>query len=74
MELDNWRTYKPFHLFKKIDDELMARLRSWHSVNIELIDPGIQSITYLSINFDFQIVFCRNLMLSSLITHYYEMV
>jgi hypothetical protein len=26
MELDNWRTYKPFHLFKKIDNELMARL------------------------------------------------
>ena len=25
-ELDNWRTYKPFHLFKKIDNELMARL------------------------------------------------
>ena len=27
MELDNWRTYKPFHLFRKIDNELMARLR-----------------------------------------------
>jgi hypothetical protein len=26
MELENWRTYKPFHLFKKIDNELMARL------------------------------------------------
>jgi hypothetical protein len=26
MELDNWRVYKPFHLFKKIDGELMARL------------------------------------------------
>jgi hypothetical protein len=26
MELDNWRVYKPFHLFKKIDNELMARL------------------------------------------------
>ena len=26
MELDNWRTYKPFHLFKKIDAELTARL------------------------------------------------
>jgi hypothetical protein len=25
-ELDNWRTYKPFYLFKKIDNELMARL------------------------------------------------
>ncbi len=25
-ELDNWRTYKPFHLFKKIDGELSARL------------------------------------------------
>jgi hypothetical protein len=27
IELDNWRTYKPFHLFKK-DEELMARLGS----------------------------------------------
>ena len=27
MELDNWRTYKPFHLFKKIDTELSARLK-----------------------------------------------
>ena len=26
MELDNWRIYKPFHLFKKIDSELMGRL------------------------------------------------
>ena len=26
MELDNWRTYKPFHLYNKIDNELMARL------------------------------------------------
>ena len=26
MELENWRTYKPFHLFKKIDNELTARL------------------------------------------------
>jgi len=26
IELDNWRTYKPFHLFKKIDAELTARL------------------------------------------------
>ncbi|GAB4091925.1 hypothetical protein [Flaviaesturariibacter terrae] len=26
MELSNWRTYKPFHLFKKIDDELERRL------------------------------------------------
>jgi hypothetical protein len=26
MELQNWRTYKPFHLFKKIDGELAARL------------------------------------------------
>jgi hypothetical protein len=28
MELDNWRTYKPFHLFKKIDTELSARLKA----------------------------------------------
>ncbi|MBS1920702.1 MAG: hypothetical protein JST17_10655 [Bacteroidetes bacterium] len=27
MELDNWRTYKPFHLFRKIDGELMARIK-----------------------------------------------
>jgi hypothetical protein len=26
-DLANWRTYKPFHLFKKIDNELMARLK-----------------------------------------------
>jgi hypothetical protein len=26
VELDNWRTYKPFHLFKKIDAEQIARL------------------------------------------------
>ena len=26
MELDNWRTYKPFHLFKKIDQEISKRL------------------------------------------------
>ena len=26
IELDNWRTYRPYHLFKKIDNELMARL------------------------------------------------
>ena len=26
MELGNWRTYKPFHLFKKIDEELSRRL------------------------------------------------
>ncbi|PZR25975.1 MAG: hypothetical protein DI535_16200 [Citrobacter freundii] len=25
-QLDNWRVYKPFHLFKKIDGEQMARL------------------------------------------------
>lgn len=27
VELDNWRTYKPFHLFKKIDNDQMARLK-----------------------------------------------
>jgi hypothetical protein len=27
MELDNWRTYKPFHLFRKIDNELSARIK-----------------------------------------------
>jgi len=27
IDLPNWRTYKPFHLFKKIDNELMARLK-----------------------------------------------
>lgn len=26
MELDNWRVYKPFHLFKKIDAEQLSRL------------------------------------------------
>jgi hypothetical protein len=26
MELNNWRTYKPFHLFKKIDGELSRRI------------------------------------------------
>jgi hypothetical protein len=26
MELENWRIYKPFHLFKKIDEELQHRL------------------------------------------------
>jgi hypothetical protein len=26
LELDNWRSYKPFHLFKKIDGEEQARL------------------------------------------------
>ncbi|WP_026770487.1 hypothetical protein [Asinibacterium sp. OR53] len=26
MELPEWRTYKPYHLFKKIDDELNRRL------------------------------------------------
>ncbi len=26
MEIDNWRIYKPYHLFKKIDDELLKRL------------------------------------------------
>ncbi len=28
MELDNWRTYKPFHLFRKIDGEMAVRLIS----------------------------------------------
>jgi hypothetical protein len=28
MDLDNWRVYKPFHLFKKIDGELSARLEN----------------------------------------------
>lgn len=27
-ELNDWRIYKPFHLFKKIDNELMARLNT----------------------------------------------
>lgn len=26
MELDNWRTYKPFHLFRKIDASINSRL------------------------------------------------
>jgi hypothetical protein len=26
MEIGNWRTYKPFHLFRKIDEELGKRL------------------------------------------------
>jgi hypothetical protein len=26
MELPDWRVYKPYHLFKKIDDILMKRL------------------------------------------------
>jgi hypothetical protein len=26
MEIDNWRIYRPFHLFKKIDQEIMKRL------------------------------------------------
>ncbi len=26
VELDNWRTYKPYHLFKKIDAEQLSRL------------------------------------------------
>jgi len=26
MEIDNWRTYRPFHLFKKIDEQIMKRL------------------------------------------------
>ncbi|HEX6428406.1 MAG TPA: hypothetical protein VF008_11995 [Niastella sp.] len=26
MELDNWRTYRPFHLFKKIDEQILKRL------------------------------------------------
>ncbi len=26
IELDNWRIYKPFHLFKKIDGEILKRL------------------------------------------------
>lgn len=27
MEIDNWRVYKPFHLFKKIDQTIMNRLQ-----------------------------------------------
>lgn len=26
MNLENWRVYKPYHLYKKIDGEIMARL------------------------------------------------
>lgn len=26
MDIDNWRIYKPYHLFKKIDEELTKRL------------------------------------------------
>lgn len=26
MQIDNWRIYKPYHLFKKIDNELSSRL------------------------------------------------
>jgi hypothetical protein len=26
MEIPNWRTYRPYHLFKKIDDELSKRI------------------------------------------------
>ncbi|MBO9633820.1 MAG: hypothetical protein J7578_11945, partial [Chitinophagaceae bacterium] len=26
MEMDNWRIYKPFHLFKKIDEQMQKRL------------------------------------------------
>ena len=26
IELGNWRTYRPFHLFKKIDEEILKRL------------------------------------------------
>jgi hypothetical protein len=26
MDLDNWRTYKPFHLFKLIDEQIQKRL------------------------------------------------
>ena len=26
MNIDNWRIYRPFHLFKKIDDELTRRI------------------------------------------------
>ena len=27
MQIDNWRTYKPFHLFKKIDEQMQKRLQ-----------------------------------------------
>ena len=26
MQVDNWRTYKPFHLFRKLDEQIMKRL------------------------------------------------
>ena len=26
MEIDNWRTYKPFHLFKLINEQILKRL------------------------------------------------
>ena len=26
VEMENWRIYKPFHLFKKIDGEILKRL------------------------------------------------
>jgi hypothetical protein len=26
VELENWRTYKPFHLFKLIDEQILRRL------------------------------------------------
>lgn len=28
LELGNWRTYKPFHLYRKIDDEILMRIRN----------------------------------------------
>lgn len=28
MDVSNWRIYKPFHLFKKIDGELSRRLEN----------------------------------------------
>jgi len=28
IELNDWRVYKPFHLFKKIDNELTLRLKA----------------------------------------------
>jgi len=27
IELDNWRTYKPFHLFKKVDQQILNRIQ-----------------------------------------------
>jgi hypothetical protein len=27
MEIDNWRIYKPYHLFKKIDEQISNRLQ-----------------------------------------------